>query len=415
MLNSPRSRFFVTLFCLGAMMLQWAVFWGARVRAFSGWPDFSIFYAAGLTIRQGQGAVLYSDAVQRQIQQGFIPQTLAVRSPLPYNHPPFEALLYLPLTYASYPHAYVAWFLINVFLLGACMFLLRRWLSTLATTFPRLMFVIPLAFFPAADSLLQGQDSIVLLTLYCLAYVTFLRKQDLWAGVFLGLGLFKFHLVLPFAFVLLMKRRWRALTGILISASIEVAISWAIVGGNELLHYPIYVWQINRKQAPGVISPVNMPNLRGLILGWSGSSEILQVLLIIASFGLIIWAARQWEPARLSDGEAWNAGFSIALIATFLVGYHSYTHDMTILLLPILIMFERLLKIPLPKRATVLTILIAVLFFSPLYLFLNLYVLRQNVFALVVLFLAGTAAASVRPTRPETTRNVKSIEHFAPS
>lgn len=397
MWNGPRFRFVVTLFCLGVMMLQWTVFWGARGRALSGWPDFSIFYAAGLTIRRGEGALLYNDAIQRQMQQSFIPQTLAVRSPLPYNHPPFEALLYLPLTYASYAQAYIIWLLINALLLGMCVYLLRSQLSGLATTFPRLLFVIPLAFFPAADSLLQGQDSIVLLTLYCLSYLAFLRRKEIWAGVFLGLGLFKFHLVLPFAFLLLMKRRWRALTGILISASTEAAISWALVGGKELVHYPFYVWQINRKQPPGIIVPKTMPNLRGLILGWGVSSVALEIGLIAASILLLIWSARQWSPADLERRQDWNAGFSVGLMATFLVGYHSYTHDMTILLLPLLITFDRLLKPQPPRRAVLILVLLAVLF-SPLYIFMTLYLAHQNLLALVVFVLAWAVAASAKET-----------------
>ena len=118
------------------MMLQFCVFWGARGRAVSGWPDFSIFYAAGLTIRRGQGTVLYNDAVQRQVQQGFMPETLTVRSPLPYNHPPFEILFFLPLTYINYVHAYLIWFAANVMLLGACIYMLRPWLSAVARDFP---------------------------------------------------------------------------------------------------------------------------------------------------------------------------------------------------------------------------------------------------------------------------------------
>jgi hypothetical protein len=274
------------------------------------------------------------------------------------------------------------------------------------------MFVIPLAFYPAADSLLQGQDSIVLLALYCLAYVAFLRKQETWAGVFLGLGLFKFHLVLPFAFLLLMKRRWRALLGILISATLELATSWAIVGGKTLMSYPFYVWQINRKQAPGVIVPDTMPNLRGLIMGWGVSSSALQVVLIAVSLLLLVWAARKWEPGNLDNRQVWQSGFSVAMIATFLVGYHSYTHDMVILLLPILIAFDRLLEPQSPSRAKMLLILLAVMF-SPLYLFMTLYFAHQKLFAVVLLLLAWVMAASPEPSTPGAAR-ADNVLHCTP-
>src|SRR2546423_6016782 len=99
MWSYPRLRFALTLFCLGTIMLHLAVFWPARHNALAGWPDFSIFYTAGLMLRRGQGQALYSDDLQRQTQKGFIPEVLARRGPLPYNHPPFEALLYVPLTH----------------------------------------------------------------------------------------------------------------------------------------------------------------------------------------------------------------------------------------------------------------------------------------------------------------------------
>ncbi|HTS08096.1 MAG TPA: glycosyltransferase family 87 protein [Candidatus Eisenbacteria bacterium] len=397
------------------MMLQFWVFWGARGRVLSGWPDFSIFYAAGVTIRRGQGAVLYNDAVQRQVQQEFIPETLAVRNPLPYNHPPFEVLLYLPLTYTNYVHAYMIWFLANVTLLGGCVYMLRNWLSALTMAFPWFMFAMPLAFFPVADSLLQGQDSIVLLALYCLAYVAFLRKKEMWAGVFLGLGLFKFHLVLPFVFLLFLKRRWRSLAGILISASVEALVSLVMVGWKELLHYPFYVWQINRKQPPGIIVPETMPNLRGLIMGWGSSSAALQLVVFVLSLLLLVWAAKRFAPEGLTKSDAWNAGFSVALIATFLVGYHSYAHDMTITLLPCLITFDRLLEQPPPRRAILLLFLLGVLF-SPLFLYMTLYFAHQKLFALVLLLLVWAIASSVElPASLGNAAKEKRIQSFAGS
>jgi hypothetical protein len=395
MWSYPRLRFALTLFCLGTIMLHLAVFWPARHNALAGWPDFSIFYTAGLMLRRGQGQALYSDDLQRQTQKGFIPGVLARRGPLPYNHPPFEALLYVPLTHLSYRGAYLVSLVLNLLLVAWCICLVRPWLPALRSMFPRLLFLAPLAFFPVVYALMQGQDSVLLLTVYCLVYVAFRRMRDIGGGACLGLGLFKFHLVLPFAFILLLRRRWRPLSGFFLSALVELALSWKIVGWKELAHYPLYVWQVNRSQPAGVIIPDNMPNLRGLFDGWSGPSLFLQVALFASSSCLLLWASRQWEPGELRDVKGWNSGFSLALIATFLVGYHSYSHDMAILLLPALITLDGLLQQQHSRRqSTFLSLMLGLIFLSPLYLVLTLYLSHQNLFALVLLGFAACLVAS---------------------
>lgn len=66
---------------------------------------------------------------------------------------------------------------------------------------------------------------------------------------------------------------WRALKGVLGTASIEVVISWMIAGTKTLAQYPVYVLQVNRRRSPGVIIvPDNMPNLRGLFMAWGKES-----------------------------------------------------------------------------------------------------------------------------------------------
>lgn len=412
----PKLRFVLTSFCLGMIALHCTVFWLARYRLLAGSPDFSIFYTAGLMVRHGQGSVLYSDKAQGATWRGVVPGADVRDHPLPFNHPPFEALLFVILTYLPYLRAYFLWFLVNLLLVGASASLMRSWLPTLGSSFSLLLILAPFAFFPIAYGLLQGQDSILLLVLYCLAYGAFRRSQDLRAGVFLGLGLFKFHLVLPFAFILLLRRRWQALGGILVGLVLDFAASWAVAGWKQLLYYPQYVLQINRRQPAGVIVPENMPNLRGLFTGWTWLKPVpmwLELALIAASLGLLVWASRKWRPEELLDIAGWNEGFSIAIVATFLVGYHSYNHDMSILLLPAFITLDRILGQGLQRptaRTGLIEVLLGLMFFSPLYLILTLYYAHENLFALVLLVLAWCLAvpATTKPRALGDTSTVPS-------
>jgi|SRR5579871_537831 len=399
----PRLRLALAGFCLGLVTLHLALYWVTRKTA-AGLQDFRIFYTAGLMLRRGQGSVLYNSSLQLQTQREFVPGATARYSVLPYIHPPFEALVYVRLTYFPYARAFFLWVLLNLGLLSTTVLLVRRWLPALASTFPRFLFIAPLAFLPVAFSLMQGQDSVVTACVYCLTYGALRTRRDLQAGIWLGLGLFKFHLILPFAAILLLHRRWRAIRGILLSAGVEVAISWMVVGWKELLYYPIYVNSINRDPSLHVILPRGMPNLRGLFMGWAWSASArpwVEGLLLAVSAGLLIWASRYWRPQDLTDPQRWDDGFCLAVVTTFVVGYHGYSHDLSIVLLPILILLDRALQLKAAKFGGVRNVILVLMFFSPLQLVLNLNYDHQNLFALVLLALMGTLAlSSAAATRP---------------
>jgi len=415
MLNLRRFRLATSAFSIGMICLHLLVFWMARHQVTAGLPDFRIFYTAGLMIRRGQAHILYNDDVQLTTQREFVSPEFPLEDPLPYNHPPFEALLYVPFTHLPYLPAYSLWFLVNLGLLAVAIHVIRPWVPTLASQFAGPLLLIPLAFFPVAYALMQGQDSILLMVLYCLSYAAFRRRQAMRAGIYLGLGLFKFHLVLPFAFILLLKRQWRALVGVVLSASSEIAVSLALVGWKELLEYPRYAWHVNRRRLTFVIAPENMPNLRGLLTGWSGLGEArlwLELALIIVSFALLVWAARQWKTADVINPAVWDAGISVSMIATFLVGYHGYNQDLSILLLPLLLTIEHALQDDGIKVRTALQVSLGLMFLSPLYLALTLRYMHQNLYALVLLSLAASIAASstqLQMARRHTERNSVSV------
>jgi hypothetical protein len=384
------------------ILLHCMIFWRVRDQIVEGMPDFRIFYTAGLMLRRGQAHSLYDDGLQAKTQREFVSRATDNNGLLPYNHPPFEAILYLGLTCFTFIHAYWVWFLVNGLLLAITLYVIRSWIPATAAEFPVLLFLAPLAFYPTFVTVMNGQDSILLLTLYCLAYAAFRRERDLQAGICLGLGLFKFHLVLPFGLILLLRRRWRALAGMLLSACGEIAVSCALVGWRELVHYPSYVWHVSQVQAKGVIGPVNMPNLRGLLSDWVqslGKRMWPEVLLAVLSLCLLAWAANQWGDWELRDSNQWNTGFSIAVITTFLAGYHGYNHDLSIALVPILITFDHLLQHKGSAYHTALRIILVLLFLSPMYLLFTLQLKQEHFFALVLLAFVFCLAASCRDKR----------------
>lgn len=393
---SRKSKVLIALFLAGMALTNAMVFRRAWWQVVAGYPDYSIFYTAGTMLRHGQGSFLYNDLAQLDVQRQFAAVAQTRSGPLPYNHPPFEAALFVPLTYLSFLRSYELWMALNLGLLGGIVFFLRARIPDLQAIPFWMVALAALAFFPVAYALMQGQDSILLLGVYCLTFVWLRRSRDFEAGAWLGLGLFKFHLILPFVFILLLRRRIRFFAGVMLSGAVELLISWLLIGWKELLHYPHYVLAVNQHAAMRIIVPVNMANLRGLFSGWdwsSASSPWQQFALLLASLSLLIWAAWQWQTESKS-GTLWNNGFAIAMLATFLVSYHGYNQDMSILFLPLELLAARQLQNPLSSRYDVaLTLALGLMFFSPIYVALTFHFEQQHLFAFVLLALAGILAA----------------------
>src|ERR1700730_10463414 len=240
MLSKPIQRELAFYFS-AMIVLHGYVLWQAQRSVPAGLPDFSIFYTAGRILRAGHGARLYDDTLQESLQRSFSPHAMERRgSILPYNHPPFEALLFVPLARFSYVTAYAIWLGINLILLFSVPLLLRPRLSVLGKAPVYLWVLACLGFFPIFMALLQGQDSIVLLFLYCLVFLGLRRNAEFSGGSWLGLGVFKYHLVVPFGVPLL--RRKKLVAGFMAVVVLLGLISLAVTGWQGLLSYPRYVW-----------------------------------------------------------------------------------------------------------------------------------------------------------------------------
>ena len=128
--NSRLISFFTfrsgVLCLLGFAALNAWMIWQAHDPILQGYVDFASFYTAGRIVQSGQSPRLYDPALQWKVQQEFASTVKIRRGPLPYVRPPFEALVFLPLAYLTYPTACVVWMALKTVLLLAIPFLLPR-------------------------------------------------------------------------------------------------------------------------------------------------------------------------------------------------------------------------------------------------------------------------------------------------
>jgi hypothetical protein len=336
LLSVPRKRFWPSELILGLLPLilsAQALFFSAfLIPALHGVADFRQLYTGGYMIRTGNSKQLYDYDAQKRYEAKLVP--VEADFTLPINHLAFEELLYAPLSIFPYRTAYWIFFVINALLLIVCLWLLQsrmRILSEKWEWFPVFLFA---AFYPIMRTFTDGQDSLVMLALFAGALWCLDRNRDLTAGLLIGLGIFKFQIVLPVALLFFIWRRWRFVAGFVASSSIAGMISLGLVGLSGARAYvnTMIAMSVHLISDADIVKYATMPsamfNLRGLAYGTLRDTlppigvQAITAVLSIA----VIWAAAKQRPS-----------LSLAVTAASLVSYHFLPHDASILIIPIVL------------------------------------------------------------------------------
>lgn len=310
--------------------------WTVRSRIAKGDPDFTAFYTAGELLREGRGRQLYDAQAQLQLQRAFASDFEIRHGALPYIHPPFEALIFVPLAFLPYLPAFVVWNVVNLAMLVAIPLLLRGALDGLLDVPVWEWILALLAFFPVFANLLQGQDAILLLLVFVLSYRALRSGADFTAGCWLGAGIFRYHLAVPLVLILALWGRRKLAAGFATVSAAAVLLSVAMVGWRGALKYPAYMWQWASASSYGRTPPRLMPNLLGLLTGWSwpeGAWWPLQFAVLAGSVFLLVGMVRMRHLAN--ERQFHDLSLGCAIIAALLVSYNTSTYDMCLLVLPI--------------------------------------------------------------------------------
>jgi hypothetical protein len=294
--------------------------------ALQGLDDFRQLYVGGYMIRTGHGRELYEYDTQQRFQDAVVP--VGKHDPLITSHLAYEELLFVPLSLLTYKVAYWMFMAFNGALLVLCVGLLRPRLRVLPDWLPVLL--IP-AFFPVSRTLEKGQDSIIILTLLAAALWALDHQKEFVAGLLVGIGIFKFQIVIPIALLFIIWRRWRFSAGLAVSSVAAGLVSLWLVGlggardyAHMLLSMSLRLSLENMRRY--TTNPNMMINLRGLLSAiFDGRIPhgYVQLMVAVCSVVVLVAAARQ------------RPSLPLAITAASLVSYHFIIHDASILIIAI--------------------------------------------------------------------------------
>jgi Glycosyltransferase family 87 len=319
--------------------------------------DFAIFYTGALVFRQYGPTRLYDLELQEQLQREVLGESYFYSGLLPFNHPPFELLIFLPLSYLPYKAAFLLWVSLNGLSLLAIPalaaqaapgeFKKRTWTPLLAAS----------SFYPFLVCLWQGQVSILLFWLLSFVWLALSRKKERLAGAVLGLAFIKFHIVYLLAVLFVLKGRWKALLGLAGSLAVLSALSGWALGITGLKAYWNLLFRMSTVENQLGISVERMQNwagqlyLLGLRKAHSPSGSIL--LMGVAVLLLVLLWRGTWK----RDESNFNLRFAGTLLLGVIAAPHLYIHDLCITFLSLLICSNSLRKVENWKQHALLIIL----------------------------------------------------------
>ena len=304
---------------LGVEIPRWLLL-GSRTAALQ--SDLRVFYTPGYMLRTGGAKDIYDfSAIRRNQDAQVAPDGGAV----PFLHPAYEVIFFVPLSIVGYRLAYLVWAGVNFAILGFVYFLLRPCLPNLSDVGPS--WIIPgliVGFMPVAFTILAGQDSLFLLLILVLAYRR-IGSNEFQAGILLGLGMFRFQLLLPVVALFLLWRGLMFVTGWAVGSAAVLGMSFAVTGIRAQIEYAALLRQMSSVSLWLLLR--RMPNLRGLFAACNFGMVPLALVSVSIFLAAVVMGARQRPQQRLL----------LAISASILVTYYLFLHDLSVLLLPALL------------------------------------------------------------------------------
>lgn len=329
-----RGRWLLVVISLAAGLVTLisgaGIWWSNFTNAQGNVIDFLSLYTGGALLWQDR-AHLYDLERQLTIEASILAPYTLPGGVLPYNYPPFVALLLVPLAWLPFPLAYATATALNLFCLAITLHLLQR---RLALGSDQTYWLLLAVFCSTAVyvTLLQGQTSLLALLLLALHVLDLQQGRETRAGVWVGLLLFKPQLLPLPLLILVWRRQWRVLLTSAIVLVVLSLLSVVLVGVEGLRQHVLLTQRMTVADGTLGIHPLVMHNVRALahfmflkpwdsVLWWGTSA-----LVALAT----LWAHRSSPQYDRSFAWCWSA----TVIALLLLSPHLNTHDLALLILP---------------------------------------------------------------------------------
>ncbi|MGB8214238.1 MAG: glycosyltransferase family 87 protein [Anaerolineales bacterium] len=344
--------------------------------------DFLPFYAAGrIAITQGMSRV-YDWEAQRQAENDVLDETIrqilvsagkpvtpqSFGAPMqssevnPFPHPPFILPALMLLAHLDYLPAFIVWSVLMTALFILSAFILVK-LVPQAQRWDRWVLLFGTAlFFPAFFSIVNGQDTALLLLGASIWLSGLLRERERLSGLGLALTLIRPHMGVMLAPPFLFKRR-RVWAWFCAGASLLVLVSVLLVGRSGVVDF-LRILVASENGGFKFYNEELMVNLIGFLRRTFPSMPVASVHLVgwVGFAVAIIYLCLVWA----KSAEIKERQIGLAVIVMIIGTPHIHYHDLALLLIPLFGIIRILLdkKLMQPGEVVLLPLVISLLLFT---------------------------------------------------
>jgi hypothetical protein len=380
-----RRRVLILISAVVSLMIPLCIAVQLRPSIESGRGDFKYLYVMGKMVLSGGASKLYEPGALLGVSNA---------------HGPLEALLFAPLAALPFDQALWFWWVSNLILAYASLFLL---LPIVPKVWAQVEFALLSLgiFLPMLIAEVTGQDTILTLFLFAICFRSLTSGRFWIAGSALAVSMYRPNLALPLIAMLALTSpgSLSIVAGFIATSALLLVVSIAALGAHTLLAYPASILRFKGSNADSFVP--DMPNVRGLIT-WILRPHLSQgtILLLIAGISMLLIAVSVWfgqTRNAQSDDQREHLSFALFVIASLLVAYHDYAYDLTLLLLPLLLLWNWSGK---PRRRTIPRMLLK--YSSPaLVCFSALVLVKPHLYTCAIVLLFVLICWELRSSRKE--------------
>lgn len=281
---------------------------------------------------------------------------------LPMVYPPFYYVALRPLSYLTTRQAANLFLIAMAACVGLAFHLMQRhagrlrrrprWTSARSHSAPEFVQVqlryagenagllcLAVLFGPLLESLNSGQKSALVLLLFTASYCLLNANRRFVAGAVAGLLAFKPQLVLVYVAVMLWRREWRVLGGMVVCglalltlnlpAGLAACRDYVQFAAGASEYMTVSGYELTRSHSLYGFFALLMP----------GTTTALVKAATLVSLGIVAVLIAMITHRR-EERISWPIMFSAIVLATPLVSPHLYTYDLTMLVLPMFLLWQ---------------------------------------------------------------------------
>ncbi len=258
--------------------------------------DFLPFYISARLIAHDRPEQLYDPQVQVAEVRAIVGQPVHIQVPNLYG--PQVALAFVPFGRLSFAAAARIWVTLSLIAYFVCVYSVWRCCPRLSVDRVS-VFIAALAFPPLFHFFVRGQMSVIVLACFTAAFLAFRADRPFFAGVLLGILVFKPQFLVAIPLIFLLSFAWKPLIGLVLSAAAQLGFAQIYFGSATMRAYLEMLVHPARWLGAAELSlaPVQMHSLSSFWQLLIPSQSIALALYGLSSAAVLIVAVVAWKSA----------------------------------------------------------------------------------------------------------------------